>query len=128
MATIQELTHQLGAELAKSEAVKKFQSAAQLQETDLELQKAMMEFEKLRNELMAKSSEGDNEAAEKLTNELTALQSKILEMDSMKEFYTARDSVDAIMNEIYGILNFYITGEEPHSCSGNCSSCSSCNH
>ena len=126
MATITELTHQLGAELAKDENVKKLQSAAQKQETDLELQKALMEFENLRNELITKSGEGDNEAAEKLTNELTAMQTKILEMDSMKEFYTARDSVDALMNEIYGILNFYITGEEPHSCGGNCSSCGGC--
>ncbi|MBQ3592971.1 MAG: YlbF family regulator [Clostridia bacterium] len=126
MATITELAHQLGAELAKDENVKKLQSAAQKQETDLELQKALMEFENLRNELITKSGEGDNEAAEKLTNELTAMQTKILEMDSMKEFYTARDSVDALMNEIYGILNFYITGEEPHSCGGNCSSCGGC--
>ncbi len=126
MATIMELTHQLGAELAKNEAVVKLQSAAEVQENDLELQKALMEFENLRNELVKKSSEGDNEAAEKLTNELTALQAKILEMDSMKEFYIARDSVDALMNEIYGVLNFYITGEELHSCGGNCSSCGGC--
>ena len=126
MATIMELTHQLGAELAKNEAVVKLQSAAEVQENDLELQKALMEFENLRNELVKKSSEGDNEAAEKLTNELTAIQAKILDMDSMKEFYTARDSVDALMNEIYGVLNFYITGEEPHSCGGNCSSCGGC--
>ena len=126
MATITELAHQLGAELAKDENVKKLQSAAEKQETDLELQKALMEFENLRNERITKSGEGDNEAAEKLTNELTAMQTKILEMDSMKEFYTARDSVDALMNEIYGILNFYITGEEPHSCGGNCSSCGGC--
>ena len=41
MATIMELTHQLGAELAKNEAVVKLQSAAEVQENDLELQKAL---------------------------------------------------------------------------------------
>ncbi len=128
MATIQELAHQLGAELAKNEAVVKLQAAAKEQETDLELQKALMEFEGLRNELVTKSGEGDNEAAEKLTQDLTALQAKILEMKSMKEYYTARETVEALMNDVYGILNFYITGEEPHSCGGDCSSCSSCNH
>lgn len=122
--SIMELAHQLGTELSKEDAVVKYQAAAAAQEQDIELQKALMEYEAMRNELVTKSSEGEDVAD--LSEGLTKKQDEIMMMPSMKNFLEAREQVEAIMSEIYGTLNFYITGEEPHHCGGDCHGCSGC--
>ncbi len=43
-----------------------------------------------------------------------------------KAYVEAQEDLNRVVNEIYGILNYYITGHTPGGCSHDCSSCGGC--
>ena len=51
---------------------------------------------------------------------------KIMADPVMDRYMTAKEAADSFVNEIYGILNYAITGEEPGGCTGSCETCGGC--
>ena len=43
----------------------------------------------------------------------------------IKEYVESKKAFDAVIGKINGILNFYITGQDPN-CTHNCSTCGGC--
>ena len=62
-----------------------------------------------------------DEEAVKKNNE--AFEAMVERSEVIKEFIEAKKNFDAVISEINGILNYYITGQEP-GCTHDCSCCS----
>lgn len=103
-------------------------------DNDEELQNLIGEFNLKRMALNTEASKenADSEKVEELNKELMAVYSSIMENKNMAEYQNAKEQVDKFMNHINAILVAAVNGEdpdtveEPHSCSGHCSSCGGC--
>ena len=80
----------------------------------------------LMQELQKDAAEQDEEAMNKMRDTMNESYSKVINHPVMKQFSEASEALQEIVNEVYQIINFHVTGEEPHSCGGNCSSCGGC--
>lgn len=130
MNDLKKLAHELGEAIEASEQFKKYNEAKALQETDSELQMFIGEYNlrrmQLMQELQKDAAEQDEEAMNKMRDTMNEAYNKVINHPVMKQFSEASEALQEIVNEIYQIINFHVTGEEPHSCGGNCSSCGGC--
>ncbi len=130
MNDLKKLAHELGEAIEASEQFKKYNEAKALQETDSELQMFIGEYNlrrmQLMQELQKDAAEQDEEAMNKMRDTMNESYSKVINHPVMKQFSEASEALQEIVNEVYQIINFHVTGEEPHSCGGNCSSCGGC--
>lgn len=131
-----ELARQLGAELQADERYKAFVVAKENNDNDTELQAMIGKFNDLRRELNVEMSkeEKDGEAMTKLDEEIKKLYGDIMTRPSMVEYNTAREAMDKLLSSVNFIITMAANGEDPmtcpeeqpHSCSGSCSSCGGC--
>lgn len=131
-----ELARQLGAELQADERYKTFAVAKANNDNDAELQAMIGKFNDLRRELNVEMSkeEKDGEAMTKLDGEIKKLYGDIMTRPSMVEYNSAREALDKLLSSVNFIITMAANGEDPmtcpeeqpHSCSGSCSSCGGC--
>lgn len=131
-----ELARQLGAELQADERYKAFVVAKENNDNDTELQAMIGKFNDLRRDLNVEMSkeEKDGEAMTKLDEEIKKLYGDIMTRPSMVEYNTAREAMDKLLSSVNFIITMAANGEDPmtcpeeqpHSCSGSCSSCGGC--
>ena len=79
--------------------------------------------------VMQEMQKGDEKDADKLKthqDKLREVYGKIMADPVMDRYMTAKEAADSFVNEIYGILNYAITGEEPGGCTGSCETCGGC--
>ena len=129
MSYVTEKAKELGEALQKDAAYTKLQEAQAIFDADTELQENIQKF----NDMQAAFSEkrqqqGDDEALNKLAQELVEFRGQIMENPAMQQYNTAKQGFDSLIEEVNNILYFYMTGEEPHQgCSPEqCSGCSGC--
>ncbi len=129
-----EMTRQLGVEIQKQDVFKKYIVARDANDNDVELQKAIGEFNIIRMEL-DKALSGEEKNAEKvkeLNIKLKDMYSAIMGTKSMMDYNIAKGELDALVNQINAIITLTVNGEDPltcdisSGCSGSCSSCSGC--
>lgn len=130
MSELKKLAHDLGNAIEASEVFKKYAEAKAQQETDSELQMLIGEYNLRRMQLMTELQKDPAEQKEETLNsmrdQMNAAYEKVIANPVMKAFSQASEDLQEVVNEVYQIINFHVTGEEPHSCGGNCSSCGGC--
>jgi cell fate (sporulation/competence/biofilm development) regulator YlbF (YheA/YmcA/DUF963 family) len=129
------LTRELGKAIQADERYAKFVAARETNEKDDELNELIGKMQLIHMSYQHEASKEDaNE--QKLTayeEEFMSIREKIMNNQNMINYEKARMDIDEMMNYIVAILTECIKGEDPetceppqeHSCSGNCSSCSS---
>jgi len=130
MTDLNKLAHDLGEAIEASEEFKKYAEAKAKQETDSELQMFIGEYNLRRMQLMTElqkdAAEQDEAGMNRMRDQMNEAYGKVVNHPVMKEFTAASEALQNLVNGVYQIINFHVTGEEPHSCGGNCSSCSGC--
>ncbi len=131
---ILEITRQLGAAIQADETYKKFYEAKAACDNDAALQEAIGRFNlermNLDNELA--KEEKDNDKITELNESLRKTYGEVMMNPSMTAYNEAKSQLDVIVNQINGIIELCLNGEdpatcEPHSgCSGSCSTCGGC--
>lgn len=129
MADVRELARQLGEAVVTDEKFVALQSAQAEYDNDAELQQLIQEFNLQKMNVMQEMQKGEEKNEEKLKehqDKMRETYTKIMSDPVMDKYMTAKEEADAFVNEIYGILNFAITGEEPGGCSGSCETYGGC--
>ncbi|MBE7045615.1 MAG: YlbF family regulator [Ruminococcaceae bacterium] len=123
---LKELAHELGKKIQESVEMQEMQAAEALQEQNAAAQEALKEFNLKRMNLARDLQEKkiSQEDAVKKNNE--AFQQLLAEHDCIRVFVEKKKAFDTMVGEVNGILNYYITGQEPGGCTHNCSSCGGC--
>ena len=121
--TITEQAHELGKLIKASSEMTAYKEAEERQKNDEEAIKLMQEFNLNRMNLARDMQEGKitQEEAVKKNNE--AFNEMVEKSEAISAFIEAKKEFDAVISEINGILNYYITGQEP-GCTHDCSCCS----
>ena len=120
-----EKTKELGEMIQESEEMKRMKTADAAQLADEEAQKLLQEFNLQRMNLARDMQEEkiSKEEAVKRNNE--AFQNMVSSSETIKEYVDSKKAFDAVVAKINGILNFYITGQDPN-CTHDCSTCGGC--
>ncbi len=128
MKEIIEKAKELGALLQSSEQVQKYNAAKAAYEQDDDAQDMIKEFNLHRMTMMTLSSgeDADETRIAEVEERIKAVYGKIMECESMKNMQEAGKAVEEMMGQVNGVLSFYITGEEPQSCTHDCSTCGGC--
>ena len=130
MTDLTKLAHELGEAIEASEEFKKYNEAKALQETDSELQMFIGEYNlrrmQLMNELQKETADQDEEMLNSMRDQMNDAYDKVMKHPVMQQFSQSSEALQELVNSVYQIINFHVAGEEPHSCGGNCSSCSGC--
>lgn len=128
MTEIIEKAKELGALLQGSEQVQKYNAVKAAFEQDEETQKLVKEFNLHRMTMMTLGSgeNADEARIAEVEERLKDVYGRIMESESMKAMQEAGKAVEEMMGQVNGVLSFYVTGEEPQSCTHDCSSCGGC--
>lgn len=128
MKEIIEKAKELGTLLQSSEQVQKYNAAKAAYEQDDDAQKLIKEFNLHRMTMMTLSSgeDADETRIAEVEERIKAVYGKIMECESMKNMQETGKAVEEMMGQVNGVLSFYITGEEPQSCTHDCSTCGGC--
>ena len=124
--TITEQTHELGKLIKNSPEMAAYKAAEEAQMNDEEAKALMQEFNLNRMNLARDMQQGKISQEEAVKKNNQAFEDMLAKSQIIRDFIEAKKEFDAIIGEINGILNFYITGQEPGSCTHDCSSCGGC--
>ncbi len=124
---LEEKAKQLGQAITEDERFIAYKKAEIAQNADENLQNLLKAYEGGRTALIeANQNSADEETIKKLALDLDEKYKQITTNENMLAFMQARQALEEFLAQVNGIIDFYVTGEEPHSCSGNCSSCGGC--
>lgn len=127
----------LGKAIQESDAYTQMDEARKKSDKNMELQEKISNFnlKKIALNREATRQERDNEKITKLDKEMREIYQQIMVEEDMINYSTAKNKMDNIMKKVEYLLAISLNGEDPltaeipesSGCSGNCSSCSSCN-
>lgn len=125
---ILDMARQLGEAIRDSEVMTRLKAAEEAQNNDADAQKLIGEYNLTRMQLAQRAQKEDitKEEMEEIQKELSAEFEKLMANSTIAEFLEARGALDALVNQVNGILTHYITGEDPEGCTHNCSTCGGC--
>ena len=128
MTEIIEKAKELGALLQASEQVQRYNAAKAAYDGNEELQKLIQEFNLQRMSMMNLSSaeEPDEARMAELEERIKDIYTNIMQNPVSAELQDAKQAVEAVLNQVNGVISFYVTGEEPGSCTHDCSTCGGC--
>ncbi len=127
MNKVEEKARELGQAIIEDERFVAYKKAEIAQASDEQLQELLKSYEACRSALIEANQNGASEDVIKgLSSELDEKYKALIGNENMMAFMQARQSVEQLLSQVNGIIDFYVTGEEPHSCGGNCSSCGGC--
>ncbi len=126
-----EKAKELGVMIAESDEFKTFKETETAQLDDKEAVELMMEYHNTRQSLNDKAVNPDlsKEEFENLKKEAQLAFNKIMANDKIAAYVKAQQDFAAMMEQINGILSYYVTGKDSQGCNGSCSSCAGgCHH
>lgn len=126
MTEIINAAKQLGELIAASEEMKKVKELEALQQEDENAKTLLMEFNLGRMNLGRDMQNGKITEEEAIKKNNEAFEKMLAESEIIKNYVEAKAALDRIVGEVNGVLNHYITGEEPGGCTHDCSSCGGC--
>ncbi len=128
MTEIIEKTKELGALLQSSEQIQKYNAAKAAYDQDEEVQKLAQEFNLHRMTMMSLSEaeDQDPERIAEIEERIKGVYEKIMANDKMIAMQRTAKAVEELMAQVNGVISFYVTGEEPTSCTHDCSTCGGC--
>lgn len=128
MENIRDLANKLGEAIQASKEYTEYQNVKEKYDNDEALQKLIGDFNMEKMNVMTEMQKGDDKDESKVTAHQTKMReiySEIFKNELMTDFNTAKSALETMVNEVYGIINFYVTGEDP-SCTHDCSTCGGC--
>ena len=120
-----EKTRELGEMIENSEEMKRLKIAEGLQAEDEKAQELFGEFNLKRMNLAKDLEEGKISQEEAIRKNSEAFNEMMEKSELIKNYIDAKKEFDLMISKINGILNYYITGQDPN-CTHNCSTCSGC--
>ena len=128
MEEILQKVHELGSAIQGSDIFKTYQKTEVIFQTNEEAQSLTKEYNAKREELMKKAQKEDVSAEEmmQIRNEMNAAYGKVAANDVIAAYLNAKKDMEEVLGTVDGIIRFYVTGEEPGGCGGNCSGCAGC--
>lgn len=123
-----ELATMLGKALKEDERLQKLEAAKKAYEECGELQKKLVEYEVQQKALQQEITkpEKDTLFIDVIQKRIDTLYREIMEDATFQALNEAQAEVNELMNAVNSTITFQITGEEPSSCTHNCSTCSGC--
>ncbi len=128
MTEIIEKTKELGALLQQSEQVRKYTAAKADFDSDEKIQKLVREYNLHRMTMMSltQAETQDPERIREAEERVGALYAEIMKNEKMQVMQEREKAVEELMNQINGVISYYITGEAPSGCTHDCSTCGGC--
>ena len=126
------LKHLLGAAtveaLKEDEKLIRLEKAKKAYEEDYDLQKCLVEYEVQQKAMQAEITkpERDTLLIDVIQKRIDTLYRQIMDNPVFVELNDAQAEVNELMNAVNNTITFAITGEEPSSCTHNCSTCGGC--
>ena len=126
--TIFELANELGKALKEDEKLIRLEKAKKVYEEDYDLQKCLVEYEVQQKAMQAEITkpERDTLLIDVIQKRIDTLYRQIMDNPVFVELNDAQAEVNELMNAVNNTITFAITGEEPSSCTHNCSTCGGC--
>ncbi|MCD8328497.1 MAG: YlbF family regulator [Ruminococcus sp.] len=130
-----EKARELGKALQESAEYQQYIEAKRVNDTDVDLQNMIGEFNMLRMQLNQEMSkeEKNSDEMKRLDGEIKTLYGKIMSNKSMAEYNACTEKMEKIMNSVNYIISQAANGENPMtcpetapSCTGSCSTCGGC--
>ncbi|MDD6032391.1 MAG: YlbF family regulator [Oscillospiraceae bacterium] len=130
-----QMTRELGKAIQASPEYKKMMEAQTACDADESLQEGIGEFNLVRMQLTAESQkeEKDADRLQELNGKLQAVYTAVMGNENMMAYNIAKQDLDALMQQVQGLLTLCLNGEDPDTCevpeggcSGSCSTCSGC--
>ena len=128
MTEIIEKAKELGAMLQASEQMKRYNASKLAFEADEEVQNLVKEYNLQRMNMMNVSEEEDADGSRmaELEERIKAIYEKVMAAPTMVEMQAAGQALQELVGQINGVISFYVSGEEPTSCTHDCSTCGGC--
>lgn len=121
---IMEKTRELGEMIQSSAQMDNVKATEIAQNEDAEAQKLLQEFNLARMNLMRDMNEGKITKEEAIQKNNENFE-KVGKNEKIAAYIQAKKEFDEMVNQINGILNYYITGQDPN-CTHDCGSCGGC--
>ncbi len=122
---ITEKAHELGKMIKESPEMAAMDKAEELQKNDEDAQALLQEFNLKRMNLARDMQAGKIEQAEAIQKNNAAFSEMVEKSKTIRDYVEAKKAFDKLVQDINGIINYYITGQEP-GCTHNCSTCGGC--
>lgn len=126
---IMELAAQLGQAIKADPRIAQMEEAKVAYEKDEKIQQLMLEYNTQQIALAEeyKRETVDQKIIEAIENRLNEIVEAVTTSETFLKINAAQETVNALMNEVNGEIEFQITGQRP--CTHDCSSCGSdCGH
>ena len=126
--TVFELAAELGKTLKEDARIIALDKAREVFEADETVKALMTEYEVQQNAIHeeAMKEERSEEVLNAIQDRIEAIYNQIVESESYKVLEAAQNEVNALMEAVNNTITFNITGEEPSSCTHDCSTCGGC--
>lgn len=133
--TVIEMARELGKVVQESDEYKALEAARTASDNDEALQEQIQKFNLTRMKMDIESSkpEPDQDKLTNLNEELMSIYTEVMSSDKMIAFNNAKETIDALMNNVTSILSAAVNGEDPATfdpelagCTGSCSTCGGC--
>lgn len=118
-------TRELGQMIQDSDVMKRVKEAETAQAEDDDAQVLLQEFNLKRMNLARDMQSGKIKREEAIAQNNENFDAMLDRNSSIKNYIDAKKELDAMVNQINSVLNFYITGEDPD-CTHDCSTCGGC--
>ena len=123
-----ELAAELGKALKDDKRLVALEEARKAYESDETVGKLMMEYEvqqkAIQNEVA--KSERDETLLGMIQDRIDTIYDQIVATESYKNLEKAQSEVNDLMEMVNSTITFNITGEQPSSCTHDCSTCGGC--
>ena len=130
-ATIFDLAAALGKALKEDSKLVRLDAAKKAYEAEGGLQKMMVEYEVQQKALQGElvREERDTLFIDTIQKRIDQLYKDIMSHPVFVELNEAQSDVNELMNAVNNTITFHITGEQPSSCTHDCSTCGGgCGH
>lgn len=123
-----ELAAELGRTLKEDKRLVALEEARKAYEEDERVAKLMTEYEvqqkAMQNEAM--KDEREDVLIKMIQDRIDALYDEIVATEAYRNLEAAQNEVNKLMELVNTTITFQITGEQPSSCTHDCSSCGGC--
>lgn len=130
MSKVMDLAEALGHAIEEDEAFVQYRQAKEQYDQDEPLQQLISEYNlkkmAVMNHMSSNSSEADDTKLKQLQDELHTAYDDVVRNPVMAAFMQAQEQMEKMVSDVYGVINFHVTGEQPGSCTGSCSTCGGC--
>ena len=123
-----ELAAELGRTLKNDKRLIALEEARKAYENDERLARLMTEYEVQQKAMQNEALKGEREEVliKMIQDRIDALYDEIVASEPYKALEAAQKEVNDLMEMVNSTITFQITGEEPSSCTHDCSTCGGC--